>query len=164
MNDISDEDIEQLVKSEKGADLLRQIGVIEEDQASIEKAKNQNLGDLKELLKANGMDNLSDSDLSELLTTEYGQQILKSLPFMKAANNQHERNIAISQNIPETEGEAGLSLKTLDKVHSLMSARGMDVPKEALVEILKTPQGKELLMQMKELEKAEKLRERSFWR
>ena len=31
----------------------------------------------------------------------------------------------------------------------------MDVPKEALVEILKTPQGKELLMQMKELEKTE---------
>ena len=25
----------------------------------------------------------------------------------------------------------------IDKVHSLMSARGMDVPKEALVEILK---------------------------
>ena len=81
LNDISDEDIEQLVKSEKGADLLRQIGVVEEDQASIEKAKNQNLGDLKEILKANGMDNLSDSDLSELLTTEYGQQILKSYAF-----------------------------------------------------------------------------------
>ena len=33
----------------------------------------------------------------------------------------------------------------IDKVHGLMVARGMDVPKEALVEILKTPQGKELL-------------------
>ena len=52
LNDISDEDIEQLVKSEKGADLLRQIGVIEEDQASIKKAKNQNLGDLKETSKS----------------------------------------------------------------------------------------------------------------
>ena len=33
------------------------------------------------------------------------------------------------------------------------------MPKEALVEILKTPQGKELLMQMKELEKAEEKHE-----
>ena len=41
-----------------------------------------------------------------------------------------ERNIATSQNTPETEGEAGLSPKALDKVHSLMSARGMDVPKK----------------------------------
>ena len=93
MNDISDEDIAQLLQSE-GAELLRQIGVVEEEQASIKEAESQNMDDLREILKANGMDNLSDNDLSELMTTEYGQQILKSMPFMKAANEQHERNIA----------------------------------------------------------------------
>ena len=86
------------------------------------------------------------------------------MPFMKAANEQNERNIATAQNTPETEGEAGLSPKALNKVHSLMSTRGMDVPKEALVEILKNPQGKELLTQMKELEKAEEAEKRSCWR
>ena len=46
------------------------------------------------------------------------------------------------------------SVADLDKIHQLLTARGMAVPKEALIEILGTPQGKELLMQMKQLQQA----------
>merc|ERR1711981_421578 len=53
------------------------------------------------------------------------------------------------------ESDQEYSAADLDKIHQLLTARGMAVPKEALVEILGTPQGKELLMQMKQLQQAE---------
>ena len=91
--------------------------------------------------------------LVEILETPQGKELLTQ---MKELEKAEEAENALAGDNADASGSADAkqdsndlsneySPADIDKVHSLMSARGMDVPKEALVEILKTPQGKELL-------------------
>ena len=115
------------------------------------------------LMSARGMD-VPKEALVEILKTPQGKELLMQMKELEKAE-EAQRNALSGDNADASGSDDAkqdsndlsneYSPEDIDKVHSLMSARGMDVPKEALVEILKTPQGKELLTQMKELEKAE---------